>query len=63
MLPKQNSSSGKERQGGIFKQGDRYLRRLLVLGATAVIRLSGNMEKREPPHSHISSINLRQVAH
>ena len=29
---------GKERQGGISKQGDHYLRRLLVLGATAVIR-------------------------
>ena len=38
LVPKQNSSGGKGRQGGISKQGDRYLRRLLVLGATAVIR-------------------------
>jgi len=38
LVPKQNSSGGKERRGGISKQGDRYLRRLLVLGATAVIR-------------------------
>jgi len=38
LVPKQNSSGGKERQGGISKQGDRYLRRLLVLGATSVIR-------------------------
>ncbi len=38
LVPKQNSSGGKERQGGISKQGDRYLRRLLVLGATALIR-------------------------
>jgi transposase len=38
LAPKQNSSGGKQRQGGISKQGDRYLRRLLVLGATAVIR-------------------------
>ncbi len=38
LVPKQNSSGGKERQGSISKQGDRYLRRLLVLGATAVIR-------------------------
>jgi len=37
-VPKQNSSGGKARQVGISKQGDRYLRRLLVLGATAVIR-------------------------
>src|SRR5262245_36545137 len=34
------NSGGKQRQGGISKQGDRYLRRLLVLGATAVIRHS-----------------------
>ena len=38
LVPKQNSSGSKQRQGGISKQGDRYLRRLLVLGATAVIR-------------------------
>ncbi len=38
LVPKQNSSGGKARQVGISKQGDRYLRRLLVLGATAVIR-------------------------
>ena len=38
LVPKQNSSGGKERQGGISKQGDRTLRRLLVLGATAVTR-------------------------
>ena len=37
-MPQQNSSGGKARQVGISKQGDRYLRRLLVLGATAVIR-------------------------
>lgn len=38
LVPKQHSSGGKQRQGGISKQGDRTLRRLLVLGATAVIR-------------------------
>ncbi len=38
LVPKQNSSGGKQHHGGISKQGDRYLRRLLVLGATAVIR-------------------------
>jgi len=32
------SSGGKERLGGISKQGDPYLRRLLVTGATCVIR-------------------------
>ncbi len=38
LVPKQNSSGGKLRQGGISKAGDRYLRRLLVLGASAVVR-------------------------
>ena len=38
LTPQQHSSGGKTRLGGISKQGDRYLRRLLVVGATAVIR-------------------------
>ncbi len=38
LVPRQNSSGGKERLGSISKQGDRYLRRLLVVGATAVVR-------------------------
>ncbi len=38
LVPKQNSSGGKSRQGGISKAGDRCLRRLLVLGSTAVVR-------------------------
>ena len=33
LVPRQNSSGGKERLGGITKQGDRYLRQLLVVGA------------------------------
>ena len=38
MVPRQNSSGGKDRLGGISKMGDRYLRHLLVVGATAVVR-------------------------
>ena len=38
LVPKQNSSGGKERLGGISKQGNRYLRQLLVAGALSVIR-------------------------
>jgi transposase len=38
LVPKQHSSGGKERMGGISKMGDRYLRHLLVVGATAVLR-------------------------
>jgi transposase len=38
LVPRQNSTGGKDKLGGISKQGDRYLRRLLVVGATAVVR-------------------------
>jgi transposase len=38
LVPKQNSTGGKERMGGISKMGDRYLRHLLVVGATAIVR-------------------------
>ena len=37
LVPRQNSSGGKERLGGISKQGDRYLRQLLVIGATSML--------------------------
>lgn len=38
LVPRQSSSGGKERLGRISKMGDRYLRSLLVVGATAVLR-------------------------
>jgi transposase len=38
LVPKQNSSGGKEKLGNITKQGDRYLRSLFCAGALAVIR-------------------------
>jgi transposase len=41
LVPRQNSSGGKERLGGISKMGNGYLRRLLVVGATSVVRRAG----------------------
>jgi transposase len=38
LVPKQNSSGGKDKLGSISKQGDRYLRGLFTTGALAVIR-------------------------
>lgn len=38
LTPREHSTGGKTRLVGISKQGDRYLRRLLVIGATAVVR-------------------------
>jgi transposase len=40
LTPRARSSGGKQRLGGISKQGDSYIRRLLVVGATAVIRFA-----------------------
>jgi transposase len=37
LAPKQNSSGGKERLGRVSKMGNRYLRKLLVVGAHAVL--------------------------
>jgi transposase len=41
------SERDNERTGDISKQGDRYLRRLLVIGATAVVQ-----HARQQPHNH-----------
>src|SRR2546421_3928492 len=38
LVPKQNSSGGREKLGSISKRGDRYLRSLFTAGALAVIR-------------------------
>ena len=39
--PKENSTGGRRRPGKISREGDAGLRKLLVLGATAVIRAAG----------------------
>ena len=38
LTPLQNSSGGKERQGRISKMGDKYLRKLLIIGMTSLVR-------------------------
>ena len=38
ITPRENSTAGKHRPGKISREGDEDLRRLLVLGATAVIQ-------------------------
>ena len=48
VVPRQYSTGGKEKLGGISKQGDRYLRRLLVLGATAVIQHARRHPEKHP---------------
>lgn len=48
LVPKQNSSGGKERLGGVTKQGNRYLRSMLTVGALAVIRYAERHGTKRP---------------
>lgn len=48
LTPRPHSSGGRERLGGISKQGDGYLRKLLVVGATAVMRMARKDATRQP---------------
>lgn len=40
LTPREHSTAGRQRLGGISRQGDEALRRLLVVGATSVIKLA-----------------------
>ena len=50
LTPKEHSTGGKQRMGGISRAGNERLRQLLVIGATAVIRFAdrpGNRQANE----------------
>jgi len=42
LVPRQNSTGGKTKLGGISKSGNRYLRRILIAGARAVLKYCKN---------------------
>jgi transposase len=48
LVPRQMSTGGKPKLGPISKQGDRYLRRLLVVGAVSVLRRAKLNPQRYP---------------
>ncbi len=48
LVPRQNSTGGKQRLGSISKQGDRYLRRLLVAGAMTVVQHARRLPEKHP---------------
>jgi transposase len=48
LVPRQDSTGGKQKLGPISKQGDRYLRRLLVVGAHAVLRRAKQSPQKYP---------------
>ena len=49
LVPRQNSTGGKERLGKISKAGNRYLRKLLFVGALSVIRRAKQTDCRRRP--------------
>jgi transposase len=48
LVPRQDSTGGKRKLGPISKQGDRYLRRILVIGAHAVLKLAKQKPEKYP---------------
>jgi transposase len=49
LTPLQSSSGGKERLGRITKMGDKYLRKLLVVGMTSLVRRAKNKPQAVDP--------------
>ena len=49
LVPRQHSSGGKERLGRISKMGDRYIRRLMVVGMTSRIKQIKSTPERFDP--------------
>lgn len=52
LVPRQNSSGGKSRLGHISKMGNGYLRKLLVVGATSVLRRVRTNDPGNAPWIH-----------
>jgi len=48
LVPREDSTGGKRKLGPISKQGDRYLRRILVVGAHSVLRRAKQNPERYP---------------
>jgi transposase len=48
LVPRQDSTGGKQKLGPVSKQGDRYLRRILVVGAHAVLKRARQQPEKYP---------------
>jgi transposase len=45
LVPRQRSTGGKQRMGRISRQGDQYIRRLLIIGAQAALQRSKDVQE------------------
>jgi transposase len=57
LVPKQHSTGGKERLGGISKRGDAYLRKLLIHGARAAVH---RVRSHQVPGAWIAGLLARR---
>ncbi|MBF0145705.1 MAG: transposase [Magnetococcales bacterium] len=57
LVPRQNSTGGKKRLGGISQRGDRDLHALLIHGARSVIYRA--IKKDDPCSQWINSVRAR----
>ena len=48
LVPREDSTGGKRKLGPISKQGDQYLRRILVVGALAVLKRARHQPEKYP---------------
>jgi transposase len=63
LTPLQNSSGGKDRLGRISKMGDQYLRKLLIVGMTALVRNAKyRPERADPRLVHFTARKPTRVA-
>lgn len=53
IVPREVSTGGKQKLGPISKRGDRYLRRILVVGACAVLRYARHRPEKYPWLTHL----------
>ena len=62
LIPREHSSGGKQRLGSISKQGNRFLRQLLVEAAQSVTRLDEGFRKQYQARCHHKPKGVAKVA-
>jgi transposase len=62
LIPREHSSGGRQRLGSISKQGNRFLRMLLVEAAQSVVRLDEGFRKQYQHRCHSKAKGIAKVA-
>jgi transposase len=62
LIPREHSSGGKQRLGGISKQGNRFLRQLLVEAAQSAVRCDESLRRAYQQRCHRKPKGVAKVA-